>query len=90
MFSIVLSRPWFVTHLQPSVVCNASAINFRASRDFPAVFCYANVNRIQQYTIQTPQGAAWPPRTDVLGVFVLFKRWKNLNEKLISSCGLSL
>ena len=26
-----------------------------------------NVNRIQQYTIQMPQGAAWPPRTVVLG-----------------------
>lgn len=54
-----------------SVVCNACATYFRVTLDFPAVFGYANVNRIQQYTIQTPRGVVWPPRTDVLGGFCI-------------------
>ncbi len=53
------------------VVCNASATNFLLTTDFSGIFGYANVNRIQLYTIQTPQGAAWPLRTDVLGGFCI-------------------
>lgn len=54
------------------VVCNASATNFRVPPDFLGTFGYPNVNQLQQYTIQTPQGAAWPLRTFVLGGFLFW------------------
>ena len=55
--------------VQSSTVCNASATNFGRIPIFPPFSVTQTLINYNNIRFRTPQGAAWPLRTFVLGGF---------------------
>lgn len=62
-------RRGVLNRVKLSMVCNASATNFRVPPDFPGTFGYPNVRTYNYIRFRTPQGVVRPPRIFVLGGF---------------------